>query len=138
MKRTQIIIIAFVSAISLLAQNKFNPEKFKAELHQYIVTSANLTEKESTKLLPIYDEMISKQRTLHKQLRKLQSSTPQNNKSAKNTILEIDDLHMQIKQIEKKYHIKMLEVISAVKLNEVLKAERRFHKQSFSNVARQR
>ena len=91
MKRTQIIIIAFVSAISLLAQNKFNPEKFKAELHQYIVTSANLTEKESTKLLPIYDEMISKQRTLHKQLRKLQSSTPQNNKSAKNTILEIDD-----------------------------------------------
>ena len=44
MKRVLIVIIAFVSAISLFAQHKFDPEKFKAELHQYIeVQQANRT-----------------------------------------------------------------------------------------------
>ena len=104
MKRILIVFIVFVSATNLLAQHKFNPNKFKVEIHQYIVDSANLTEQESAKLLPIYDEMISKQRVLHKQLRKL----------------------------------KMLRVIPAIKLGEVLKAERYFHKQYFRNAAQKR
>ena len=59
MKRILIVFIVFVSATNLLAQHKFNPNKFKVEIHQYIVDSANLTEQESAKLLPIYDETIS-------------------------------------------------------------------------------
>ena len=89
MKRILIFFIVFVSATNLLAQHKFNPNKFKVEIHQYIVNSANLTEQESAKLLPIYDEMISKQRVLHKQLRKLQNSNLQNNKNAKSVISSI-------------------------------------------------
>ena len=138
MKRILIVIIAFVSAISLFAQHKFDPEKFKAELHQYIVSSAKLTEQECAKLLPIYDEMMTKQRAIHDQLRKLQSSNPGNNKGAKKAILEIDDLHIQMKQIEKNYHIKMLNVVSAMKLSEVLKAERHFHRKYFRNAAKKR
>ena len=138
MKRILIVFIVFVSATNLLAQHKFNPNKFKVEIHQYIVDSANLTEQESVKLSPIYDEMISKQRVLHKQLRKLQNSNLQNNKNAKSVILKIDDLLIQIKQIEKAYHLKMLRVIPAIKLGEVLKAERYFHKQYFRNAAQKR
>ena len=138
MKRILIVFIVFVSATNLLAQHKFNPNKFKVEIHQYIVDSANLTEQESAKLLPIYDEMISKQRVLHKQLRKLQNSNLQNNKNAKSVILKIDDLLIQIKQIEKAYHLKMLRVIPAIKLGEVLKAERYYHKQYFRNAAQKR
>ena len=52
MKRILIVFIVFVSATNLLAQHKFNPNKFKVEIHQYIVDSANLTEQESAKLLP--------------------------------------------------------------------------------------
>ena len=72
MRRILIAIIVFISAINLSAQRKFDPNKFRMEIHQYIVTSANLTEQESAKLLPIYDEMINKQRLLHKKLHKLQ------------------------------------------------------------------
>ena len=64
MRRILIAIIVFISAINLSAQRKFDPNKFRMEIHQYIVTSANLTEQESAKLLPIYDEMINKQRWL--------------------------------------------------------------------------
>lgn len=138
MRRILIAIIVFISAINLSAQRKFNPNKFRMEIHQYIVTSANLTEQESAKLLPIYDEMINKQRLLHKKLHKLQDSNLQNNAKAKNIILQIDNLHIQIKQIEKTYHLKMLRVISAIKLAEVLKAERYFHKQYFRNAAQKR
>ena len=70
MRRILIAIIVFISAINLSAQRKFDPNKFRMEIHQYIVTSANLTEQESAKLLPIYDEMINKQRVLHKKLHK--------------------------------------------------------------------
>lgn len=44
MRRILIFIIVFISVINLFAQRKFDPNKFRMEIHQFIVTSANLTE----------------------------------------------------------------------------------------------
>ena len=126
-----LIILLFTCAVNLTAHVKFDPEKFKAELHQYIIISANLSEQEAACFLSLYDAMQSKQRVLHKQIRQYQKSKPTNNTIARNTIIRCDDLHIQMKRIEKEYHLKMLKVLSAVKLNEALKAARKFHRQYF-------
>ena len=50
MRRILIAIIVFISAINLSAQRKFDPNKFRMEIHQYIVTSANLTRTRVSKI----------------------------------------------------------------------------------------
>ena len=64
MKKGIIIIISLMMAISLSAQEqkKFSPEKFDADMEEYIIRKANLDQQEAAKLFPIFKEMHKKQR----------------------------------------------------------------------------
>ncbi|MDR0185013.1 hypothetical protein ETF27_05065 [Prevotella brunnea] len=130
------LIIFFLCTLNISAHCKFDPEKFRAEIHQFIISSANLTGKEADNFFPLYDEMKAKQQKLHKQLRNYQRSTPTSNAAARNVILKIDDLNFRIKRIEKEYHDRMLKKLPAMKLNTALKAERKFYRQYFRKVAK--
>ena len=58
-----ILLMAFVVAMQTHAQDKrpkFSPEKFKADMEQFIVKEACLTPEESAKFFPVYDEMQKK------------------------------------------------------------------------------
>ena len=62
-----ILLMAFVVAMQTHAQDKrpkFSPEKFKADMEQFIVKEACLTPEESAKFFPVYDEMQKKQRAV--------------------------------------------------------------------------
>ena len=48
----------------------FNPEKFEAELEQYIVTEVCLSPRESAQFFPLYREMRRKQRALFGAMRR--------------------------------------------------------------------
>ena len=53
-----ILLMAFVVAMQTHAQDKrpkFSPEKFKADMEQFIVKEACLTPEESAKFFPVYD-----------------------------------------------------------------------------------
>lgn len=136
MKRFILFITIFVCALNINAQKKFNPQKFRTELHQYIRSSASLTDDEAAKFFPIYDEMKERQRAIHKQIRQYKKCNAATESEARNAIIMTDDLNINMKQVEKEYHQKMLKVLSALKLNAVLKAERKFHRQYFKKTTK--
>ena len=122
------MLIAVLCTTSAMAQGKFDPKRFITELHQYVMREAGLSTQEAARLFPIYDEMLEKQRTSFDQLRAIHHTKPANEAKA-------DQLEIQLKETEKAYHARMLRVISAIKLSQVLKAERRFHRLTFRRMA---
>lgn len=130
-KLVAILMILFVTA-SINAQEKdrqkFSPEKFRAEMEQFIIKDACLTPKESAKFFPLYDEMNKKQRVIFNRMRQLGKNKPTDEAGCKDVILERDKLDLELKKIQQAYHEKFLTVISASKLFDVIKAEEKFHR----------
>lgn len=136
MKNILTFMIAFCfSAVFANAQKKFDPVKFRADLHKYIVAEAHLTSAEADKLFPLYDEMKDKQMELHKEGRN-NNKKPATETACRAAIIKMDDIELKKKQIERTYHLKFLKVLSASKLYDVLRAEAKFHKKVFQEVAR--
>ena len=110
-------------------QQKFSPEKFQADLEQFITKEACLTPQEAAKFFPIYKEMQAKQRTVYERQRQLGFGKPADEKGCEKNIRQRDEYDLELKRIQQTYHNKFLSVISASKLYDVINAEDRFHRQ---------
>ena len=108
---------------------KFSPEKFQADLEQFITKEACLTPQEAAKFFPIYKEMQAKQRTVYERQRQLGFGKPADEKGCEKNIRQRDEYDLELKRIQQTYHNKFLSVISASKLYDVINAEDRFHRQ---------
>ena len=128
-------LCAFLCFVSMGAQRRFDPDKFRAELHRFITVEAGLTRQEAARLFPVYDEMMAKQRPVFDRLRTLHNAKPASDQEACRLIEKADGLEIQLRQMEQHYHRKMLRVIPGRKLMQVLEAERRFHRQTFRKMA---
>jgi hypothetical protein len=129
-KKLIYLIISLMFTLNIGAQNqqKFSPEKFDAELHEFITSQAKLTPQEATKFFPIYKEMQGKQRAIYEKQRILGMQRPHDESSCLKAIRERDAIDLELKRIQQCYHEKFLEIMPASKLYEVLKAEDRFHR----------
>jgi hypothetical protein len=110
-------------------QRKFSPEKFQAELEQYITSEASLSPQEAAAFFPLYREMQKKQRFIFNQKRKLGTVKPVDEQECMRAIQKRDQLELELKSIQQTYHNKFLSIISASKLYDVINAEDRFHRQ---------
>jgi len=108
---------------------RFSPEKFQAELEQYITKEACLTPQEAAAFFPVYKEMQKKQRAIFDRQRQNVWVKPTNEKDCAKAIRQRDENELEQKRIQQTYHNKMLSVISASKLYDVINAEDRFHRQ---------
>lgn len=129
------LMVLALTAVSATAQHKgkFDPNKFKADLHAYIVKEVQLTEAEQARFFPVWDEMMDKQRDIFLTLKQLRHQKNMTDVQAKQNILRCDLLESQLKQIERNYHLRMLKVLPATKLFYVFKAERQFRRQTLRN-----
>lgn len=129
MKKCVVVLWCLLVSVGVSAQErKFSPEKFEAELEQYITREANLDQQEAAKFFPLFKEMHQKQRSLFAKIRKASKETPADDKAAAETVKLCDKLNIELKQIEQKYHDKMLKVLSAQKVYSAINAENRFHR----------
>ncbi len=133
MRRVCYIIMFFVMALGASAQNNkpgggLSREKFNADMQHFIIKEASLTPKEAEKFMPIYNEMHDKQRACFDKMRKIWKRKPKNEADCRDVIKERDKLDLELKRIQQSYHNKMLSVIPANKLFDVIKAEERFHR----------
>ena len=138
MKRYFFLLILLFVVCFADAQNKrngFTPERFQAELEQYITKKACLTPKEASKFFPLYSEMSRKQRIVHQEIKKLKRIKPASESECKKNINKRDALDIQMKKKQKTYHEKFMEVLPAEKVYDILKAEDRFHRQMFKRKA---
>lgn len=129
-KKLIYLLISLMFTLNIGAQNqqKFSPEKFDAELHDFITSQAKLTPQEATKFFPIYKEMQGKQRAIYEKQRILGMQRPHDESSCLKAIRERDAIDLELKRIQQCYHEKFLEIMPASKLYEVLQAEDRFHR----------
>ena len=114
-------------------QEKFSPEKFEAELHDFIVSEAHLTSQEEAKFFPLYREMQQKQRAVYDRQRNLGKQRPQSEEACKKAIQERDGKDIELKRIQQDYHKRFLELLPASKVWDILKAEERFHRRVMKN-----
>ena len=129
------IWMSLLVALTVAAQapknqpQRFSPEKFQADLEQYITKEACLTPQEAAKLFPVYREMQAKQRGVFEHQRKLGWVKPADEKGCEKAIKQRDEFDLELKRIQQTYHNKFLSIISASKLYDVINAEDRFHRQ---------
>ena len=131
MKRFFIALIGLFTVLMTYAQKekpKFSPEKFQAEMEQFIAKEACLTPQESARFFPEYDEKNRKQRSLYDRMRRLGRVKPVSEDECKEIIMQRDKLDLELKQIQQAYHNKFMTLISASKLFDVIKAEDKFHR----------
>ena len=132
-------VLMFVVALGASAeeQQKFSPEKFQADLEQYITTEADLTNEEAAKFFPLYREMQQKQRVVYNKIHEL-FKLPHDEASCKRAIQRRDQLEIELKQIAQTYHNKFLRVIPASKVIGTIIAEDKFHRRAFRKLGQQR
>lgn len=118
-------------------QQKFSPEKFQADLEQYITTEAGLTNEEAAKFFPLYREMQQKQRVVYNKIHEL-FKLPHDEASCKRAIQRRDQLEIELKRIAQTYHNKFLRVIPASKVIGTIVAEDKFHRRAFRKFGQQR
>ena len=111
-------------------RGKFTPERFQAELEQYITKKAGF--------FPVYSEMLSKQRAIHKDIKNLKRIKPVTDLECQKNIRKRDELDMKMKELQKKYHEKFMQILPPKKVYDILKAEDRFHRQMFKRAADRR
>ena len=132
-------VLMFVVALGALAeeQQKFSPEKFQADLEQYITTEAGLTNEEAAKFFPLYREMQQKQRVVYNKMHEL-FKLPHDEASCKRAVQRRDQLEIELKQIAQTYHNKFLRVLPASKVIGTIIAEDKFHRRVFRKFGQQR
>ena len=133
-RKISILMIILVMTLGAYAQEqKFSPEKFQAELEQFITNEACLTPQEATRFFPLYREMQKKQRSVYNQMRALGKIKPVEESECRKAIQKRDELELELKGIQQSYHNRFFSVLSASKVFDVIKAEDRFHRKTFKN-----
>ena len=132
-----ILMLMVVLGASAEEQQKFSPEKFQADLEQFITTEAGLTNEEAAKFFPLYREMQQKQRVVYNKIHEL-FKLPHDEASCKRAIQRRDQLEIELKQIAQTYHNKFLRVIPASKVIGTIVAEDKFHRRAFRKFGQQR
>ena len=138
--RKLLIIALLGTALTAFAQQKdgqpkFDPERYQAVLEQFITSEACLTPTEAAKFFPVYREMMKKQHSVFHQLRKYRHIKPADEQGCREAILLKDEVDIQAKELQQQYHQKFLRILTASKLYDVIKAEEKFHRQSFKRMS---
>ncbi len=137
MKKVLISMMFLLSGVLVCQADepqKFSPEKFQAEMEQFIAKEAGLTADESAKFFPVYREMQQKQRAVFGKMRQEGRVKPTDDASCKRLVQKHDEVELELKKIQQTYHNKFFTVLSPSKVFDVLRAEEKFHRQAFRNM----
>lgn len=142
MRRITLIVLMWCTiAMTGMAQmpqhrQQFSPERFEAEMQEFITREAGLSAQEASRFFPLYKEMQDKQRQLFARQRELSNVKPADDAGCLRVINERDDIDLELKRIQKNYHTRFLEIFAASKLYDILKAEERFYRRVMRNWGR--
>ncbi len=141
MRKGIVLIIVFLFSLNVCVNsqnrdNKFNPDRYQADLEKYIVKKAGLTAKESAAFLPLYREMKTKMRPVFESNRKRINAN--SDEECKKFIQQRDVNELQLKKIQQQYHNKFLKILPATKLYKLIREEENFHRHAFNKALENR
>ena len=128
MTRYTVILFSMLLTLMVSAQDqkKFSPEKFQADLEEFITKEAHFDQQEAAKFFPLLRELQAKQRAIYGRMR--QTPKPGDDAKCAEAIREWDKANIELKQLDQQYHKKMMQVVPASKLFDAIMAESRFHR----------
>lgn len=136
MNRYILIFFSLTFVLSLQAQETSDPPKIQAALQDYITANVPMTQSESEVFFPLYNRMQDKKREIRNRMRQLNRDSVVDEAQLRTIILQRDDLGIQLKQVEKEYHERFLEIIPARKLMDIMSAESKFLRQTLRRIAK--
>ncbi len=137
MKKFVILAVFVMVFSSMKAQHSgkdYTPERFRADMEQYITRKAGLSPDEASRFFPLYSEMLNKQRALRDKIKNLKRIKPKSASECKKNIQKADEIEIEMKKIQKSYHEKFMQILTADKVYDIIKAEDRFHRQAIKNM----
>ena len=141
-QRLGLLLMTMLLALVTFAQPpqppRFNPEKFEADMEQFITTEAGLSPMEASRFFPLYREMQNKQRALFGKMRFYAHTDTSDDAASLKAIKECDKIELAMKKIQQEYHLKFCKVLSPGKVLAVIKAEEKFHRQAFKKMVRRK
>lgn len=134
-----LLFFGLMCQLSIAAQNppqRFNPQRFQADMEQFIATEACLTPVEAARFFPLFREMERKQRLLFDKIRTYSHTDVHDDAASLRAIQECDKADLQMKKLQQIYHAKFCKVLPPGKVLAVIKAEEKFHRMVFRKIAR--
>lgn len=148
-KIKNLLVLLFVAqAMISFGQNKqgksHDRKEKKAEIEAarigYITSAINLTEEQSIKFWPVYNEYSAKRKELRKKKKKFlkdKDLTTISESEAKILYTEMKQIDKQEQELNELYEPQLLEIISYKQLVQLVKAEREFIKMLHKKAAGQ-
>jgi hypothetical protein len=94
-----------LAASAQQGQRRFSPERFQAEMEQYIIQEAKLSTQEADRFLPIFREMHQKQRVIYECQRQLRHTNLSDETAYMEAIRKNDQMDIELKTIQKKMRL---------------------------------
>ena len=127
--RAMILFFALNLCVSTSsAQQKFSPEKYQADMEEFITKEAGLDKNEATAFFPLLREMQEKQRAVFMRQRNVARVKPADEQGCLKAIKEQDEIDLELKRIQQSCHLRFLEVLPASRVYDILRAEEKFHR----------
>ena len=126
-------------SLSMHAQTQkpeFNPQKFDADLEQYVARKGGLTPSEASKFFPLYRQMRTKMRINFSKERENFCINENDEKACEHAIRSHDANELNQKKIQQEYHARFLKILPATKVFKIIRAEEEFHRHAFKRAAR--
>ncbi len=138
LKKIILVLLVALTTVQLQAQDKrkFDPNRFQADLEQFITTEAGLNPRQAAAFFPLYRQMQNKQRMLFNKMRCYQHVDTRDQKAAEKAIKECDLIDLQMKELQQEYHKKFLKVLPAGVVLNIIRADEKFHRQAFQRMVK--
>ena len=130
MRKLRVIVFCLYASVTLYAQDgkKFSPEKFEADLQEFVKKEANMDAQEAARFFPLLKEMHKQQRAIYGRMMELGRSKPASEAACAEAIKHRDKCNLELRELEQTFHKRMLRVLPASKLYDAIQAESRFHR----------
>lgn len=130
-----LLVAGLLSGFAQGRPRKFDPKRFDAEMQQFITVEAGLTPKEAAEFFPLFMEMQARQRTLFDEMQQFRHIDTSDDRASLRAIKKMDEIDLEIKELQRQYHLKLCKVLPAGKVLRALKADEKFHRQVFRRMA---
>lgn len=136
--RRYIMLLVTIMTATILSASpmlKFDEEAYIAEQHAFILKEVKcLSPEEAKTFFTIYDEMRCKLRKVFDKMRQDRRKKLSGDEAYRDLIETRDNDGLMLKQIEQRYHKKMLKVLSPKKVYKALVAADKFDKMKFHEM----
>lgn len=113
---TIFLLLSLTATLHAQRRPRFNPEAYRMEQREYILSRAGLTGDEANVFFSLYDAMRRSERKLFSKIRRNRQRRPTTDDECRQAVIDKDNAELRLKKIQMQYHQKMLRTLPPSKV----------------------